>query len=85
MQAFATYKVGSVHDAIFDRMGTIQSELQDLFLFFAAFGREFLLREIDQRGGTRRERNGSVQVFGSNQKEESGFLCPTLNTATLHN
>lgn len=33
-----TYKVGSIHDAIFDGMGAVQCELQNLLLLLAPLG-----------------------------------------------
>ena len=38
-----TYKVGSVHDAIFDGMGAVQSELEDLLLLLTTFAGVLLL------------------------------------------
>lgn len=38
-----THKVGSVHDAIFHRMGAVQSELQDLLLLLSTFAGVLLL------------------------------------------
>lgn len=38
-----TYKVGSVHDAIFYRMSAVQRELQDLLLLLTTFAGVLLL------------------------------------------
>lgn len=38
-----TYKVGRVHDAILDRVGAVQRELQDLLLLLATLHYRLLL------------------------------------------